>query len=553
MNLSAAVRTVFPIVLVLFVAGTAAVDTAAAAAEKIDSINASPLKEKGTYHVTPAFESLAGVRIIKKGGPYGKEHTRLLKSGEFTFHLATGKLEVKVPVDDTKEIVFVSGKRSLPRAWLFDQKIDPARVTVFLNDRKLEDGKGYSLDAESRRLTISDPGILEEGVRYSIRAGDRSIGNYTPAKGKRGDPERKRDKADRPAGCSISGHVLGSNGEPLSGAEVVIQCGEFGFRSVAVTDRSGAYSFEKLKPGYYSISFTRGGGAADESIEYRSAQLERGQKVTIDFKPLARGGALSGVVLDGQGKPIDRCFVSIRNTAFHRKDQTEHVHRMSWTDEEGFFLFENLPPGSFALTLSKEGVVCMSPGGIAKLEEDTETEVTVKIHPGTIRGKVAFAGRAPAGAGGMITLIATRTGDFGGPQWNCTARGDGSFEIQNLSPGKYELKAYAKGFYCKPQFFKIRKKKKSADVVVRLRKAGTILFKVTDRNGKPVDGLDVSRIVPGKGSSSVVMDKVSAGEFRVFSIEPGRVQFNLSASGLGRVKEEVSVKAGKETVVSVKI
>jgi len=523
--------------------------TGAAMEEKLEHINASPLKEKGAYHVCPVFKSIENVTILKRGGPYGKEHTRELKSGEFSFDAATGKLTVKAPVDNEKEVVLVRGKRSSPAAWFFEKGLDPKDVYIVVNDCELEEGEGYTLDAKTGKLTILDPAFGKRGARYYIRAGGHTIGNCMPTEPEQDDG--KKTWQGKGGGCSISGRVLDGKGEPLDGVAVAIDCSEHGFSATVLTDRRGKYSVESLKPGYYSVALS-GKGVFGTLKEHRSTNLEPGEESTIDFIPRADAAALSGVVLDPEGDPVARCYLSIHNAGHSFKEGVDYVHKTAWTDAEGFFLFENLPAGSFDITLSKQEVLCLSPGGTVRLEAGVETETTIRIHPGIVRGTVAFVGAGPPD-GEQSQLVATRRGDFGGSRWSASAEYNGSFAIQNLPAGKYEVKASAKGFYCVPHHFEIRKGKKPGDIVVRLRAAGSVLFKVTNRKGEPVEGLSISRIVPGKGSSSVRMEKLSAGEFRVFSIEPGSIPFRLSASGVGNVEKKVSVKAGKETVVTVKI
>jgi len=195
-------------------------------------------------------------------------------------------------------------------------------------------------------------------------------------------------------------------------------------------------------------------------------------------------------------------------------------------------------------------MVCSSPCGTFALEKGVEKEVTIKVLSGMVNGTVKVEGGHPAGRS-HISLIATKKGDFGGVSWRTTTMDDNSFILQNLPPGSYDVIAYLRGFYGESVFFKIKKHGKTKDIKVPLFVAGSILFTVRDRNGELVEGGSISKIVPGKGSSSVHMDKVSKGVYRVLSIEPGKIEFSISSSAIGRTEERVNVRVGEETEVEV--
>jgi hypothetical protein len=349
--------------------------------------------------------------------------------------------------------------------------------------------------------------------------------------------------------CAITGAVLDNKGKPVKGAALNINCNEHGFHENMKTGKDGTYGVENLKAGFYSIILKKG---KSWNSRHKMERLEPGQAITLDFAPLTDAGALCGEILDLKGKPIKNCTVRLNNINYYQKARVEMVNDNTETDSTGFFVFDNLPPCQYVVNMYKRGVVQSSPAGSFQIEKGVEKEVTIKIQPGTAKGKVKFQGHRPAGKTN-INLWAVKEGDFGGPQWSTNPEESGAFELMNLSPGSYEVKATSKGYYCKPVIFKVSKKGKVKEFEILLKKAGTILFKVTDRKGNPLAHINVSKVIPGKGSSSVLMDKVKDGHFRVFSIEPGKHEFHVSASGKGNATESVTVKAAEEAVVDVKI
>ena len=115
----------------------------------------------------------------------------------------------------------------------------------------------------------------------------------------------------------------------------------------------------------------------------------------------------------------------------------------------------------------------------------------------------------------------------------------------------------------------------TVESTIKLLKAGTILFKVTDRDGNPSNDLHVHipitggklrikrekgvpkglKPVPGSspfiGGDEVDMEKISKGQFRVYSLTPGEHVFSLDSSAGSKSRLKVAVQSGKETVVAV--
>jgi protocatechuate 3,4-dioxygenase beta subunit len=598
------------------------------AAEAVDHINANPAGEKGVYTVCPVFEKIMEIRVIPRGGPHGK--SRVLKEGDWSFDFETGRLGVKAEIDNEREMVIVQGEYAEPRAWLFE-KIEKGTIEVHLNDRKLEEGKGYEVDYATGKITILDSEINVKGAKYFLRAGGQSIGNYVPDRPTKPRPAATtttatnasptgkpnvysishcpmtadsidvsvarrdetrivkklkkdedyryvEDKAEiillkeieidaekeylfvmgtkkdgdstkkiaKSGTCSVSGRVVDNRGNPVRGAKIKLNCEEHGLNEYLSTDKEGRYSMEGLKAGFYSVMLEKG---KNWNGRHKMQQIESGEDAVIDFVPLTDAASFCGEVLDTRGKPIEKCYVSITNLHYYKEADQVCVQDFAWTDDEGFFAFDNLPPTKFNVTIARDGVVCMSPGGTFEMERGVEKEVTIKVQPGTMNGKLIVEGKASSGFRG-VHLIAREQGEFSGKRWSTNSEGE-QFSFQNLPPGNYYVTAYLKGYFSKPTNFTVKKSGKSKDIEVKLSVAGTVLFKILDRNGEPVNGVTISQVIPGKGTSSVQMDRIASGVYKVFSIEPGRHEFDINSSVVGNTKEKVTVRAGKETEVEV--
>ena len=78
--------------------------------------------------------------------------------------------------------------------------------------------------------------------------------------------------------------------------------------------------------------------------------------------------------------------------------------------------------------------------------------------------------------------------------------------------------------------------------------AGTVLFKLKDKDGHPIDHVVISQEIERKCTRSTYTERSSPGEFRTYSIEPGTHKFILRTAGVGRAEIHVEVKSGEESV-----
>jgi len=142
-------------------------ETAGPDLSKLDHINATKTKEAGVYHVMPVFRDLAQVRVILRGGPYGKEHTRVLTPGaDYVFDAAKGNLRLTVPVDDEKEMVLVYGTRTMPWAWRAGEPL--ASVRVLLGEREGVRGTDFDFDAATGVIRFLRAELCDGKQQYFI-------------------------------------------------------------------------------------------------------------------------------------------------------------------------------------------------------------------------------------------------------------------------------------------------------------------------------------------------------------------------------------------------
>jgi hypothetical protein len=145
-------------------------------------------------------------------------------------------------------------------------------------------------------------------------------------------------------------------GRPVRRATVTATgVGDIRTLQTAQTDDAGAFAFPKLGPGEYTLSANKGGFV--ESI-YGQRQpgsgrlgtpirLTAGQQLKDLNLPLARGGVLTGVVLDEVGDPAFGITVRAYKWVMKSGERTLVETAAGTTDDRGIYRIPALLPGEY--------------------------------------------------------------------------------------------------------------------------------------------------------------------------------------------------------------
>src|SRR5260370_34748841 len=110
---------------------------------------------------------------------------------------------------------------------------------------------------------------------------------------------------------AIHGHVLQSkSGEPVKKALVILRRSQEPGTG-ASTDASGAFRFDDLEPGPYTLSTESTGFVLDPESERSVVNVKPGPDESEVTLMLIRTGAISGRVLDSDGEPISGATVQV--------------------------------------------------------------------------------------------------------------------------------------------------------------------------------------------------------------------------------------------------
>ncbi len=239
------------------------------------------------------------------------------------------------------------------------------------------------------------------------------------------------------AGGGLGGVVYSDAGQPLPGADVVLQAaGDTGFGralaggSSAVTDGAGHFRFDHLTAGRYSLSAS----LRSQTSAPLTVVLADGQSRDDAVLQIAAGATLQGVV---SGIPD-----SWKNGMTVTASGADSWAGSTKTGADGSFQFTGVPPGTVTLR-GTAGDFAGSSRSVTKQVDMPEGQPVVQTElvfdPGfVLSGRVTRAGQPLAN----VTVVANLVGG-GGRQASSRTDDGGSYRMEGLSEGTYNVMAMA--------------------------------------------------------------------------------------------------------------
>ena len=326
-----------------------------------------------------------------------------------------------------------------------------------------------------------------------------------------------------PTGVAVTGRVVDTNDEPLSGVVVLptetpTRGWEGGSSSsdpidddAVRTAKDGTFSL-RLEAGTYDFALRREGFApghvraqriaADEAPPI-VAKLERTVEIT---GRITRGGApLAGVTIH----------------AFFGGESSQSA-------EDGSFTVRGLTPGITNLVLGRKGELLHEQRRITAPARDVLIELPLGI---TVAGRVTD----------KATRSAVREFEVGieRPQGqgstSSTSRqqftsDDGTFTLEHVEPGAMQLVAKAAGYASARLGIDAQEGKDVRDVVLELDPPLRLSGRITAANGSPLSGVSVEW-QPGPGGHSGKQPRATTnanGEYVVEGLDPGEQAFRIA-------------------------
>jgi 5-hydroxyisourate hydrolase-like protein (transthyretin family) len=336
-------------------------------------------------------------------------------------------------------------------------------------------------------------------------------------------------------GGALAGRVLDPQGQPLSGAYVLVGDENVGRRRDAqgrwitgapaqqvLTDDAGRFALANLAPGTATIAvrhttFAPWRGAA-QVVEGETAQLEA---------RLELGATLEGTVRGADGLPAARVFIGVGRYG-------DFASSMTRTDESGAFLLEGLAAGSIEVVAgaqergSAKAVITSRPG--ERVRWDPVLEVT-----GALEGVVVDERGEPI-VGWKVSAV--RHENPGLLLRNTKTDGEGRFVLGNWPIEAEAITARDPVHWIGPAAVTTPAKLGDGPFRMVVRREDRPTARVAASIGGP-DGaklVEVSARLWAEGSNAGVNARYDADSGRVEAgpVKPGRYRLKLESPGLSQ-------------------
>ena len=304
-------------------------------------------------------------------------------------------------------------------------------------------------------------------------------GSQSPA---RDTSAQLKDVPPPPQG-RITGRVVAADtGRPLKRARVYASAAELPEGRGMLTDDTGIFDITELPAGRYTVRVSKAGFVALAYGQRRPLQagtplqLADGQQIKgVDFS-LPRGSVVAGRVFDEDGEPMPGANVRVLRYQYLQGDRRLMPAGTAQTDDKGQYRVWGLMPGDYYVSAIVRGPNFRGRGGAAPLQADDEDALAYAptyfpgapsveeakpvavglgqelldinfnlqlVRTARVSGIVANPGGEPA-TSGNVSLIAENAAARGGQigmRYGGRIDWDGSFEMVNVPPGRYILRA----------------------------------------------------------------------------------------------------------------
>lgn len=325
-----------------------------------------------------------------------------------------------------------------------------------------------------------------------------------------------------PSPGTISGTVTTLvGGNPIVGATVQVQsafnalldaknatssAGVF----TTLTDDNGSYVIEGLAPGSYSVRVE----AVDFQSRTQGAIVESNQNSMVNFALAASPGSIFGTVTDTVGDPIAKALVTL--------DRNGVVIETVVTDPQGYYIMENLEPGSYTIRVEADDFETDVQGAIIEANQPTSANFSLAASPGSVFGSVMDESAQPI-SGAIVSIEAN-----GAVVATTRSDDDGNFVINGLAPGSYTIHAKAEDFQQILLGLNISANEARETNLVLVANPGNISGIVTSAaTGGPIVGAVVALDVSGTLIASAFVDP--SGAYLITGIAPGSYTIKAEA------------------------
>jgi uncharacterized GH25 family protein len=306
-------------------------------------------------------------------------------------------------------------------------------------------------------------------------------------------------------GLALSGLVLGADGAPLDGAQVLLggaSQDEFEGDTQTTQTVSGRFRFEALLPTEHATLGVSAAGHALFVLEGVVVDEPDAPPLELRLEPER---PIAGRVVDEHDEPVPGAEVTVRGDRRVAPAGRSSLAwedwfwpRVSWTqtDAEGRFRLERLYDGLFELAVEDprhEGL-----RHTESLRSGTE-DVLVRLDPDALRGAVLTGRVSDALSGAPLDdfLLWLEPLDPGRRvagthiPFQRFEHAQGAFRLEGIEPGRWRPTADSEG-YARTSGPELELREGEQSVELAIRPARTLRLRVIDQDGAPVRGVFVS-------------------------------------------------------------
>jgi murein DD-endopeptidase MepM/ murein hydrolase activator NlpD len=263
---------------------------------------------------------------------------------------------------------------------------------------------------------------------------------------------------------AVAGWVIDSQGDPMVGVAIHrLKADRSPAALLGVTDAEGAYRLSKPPADGEELLMR---GDAVFASTFRHGGQEKGMRVMG-----IRRVSLSARVVY-QGAPVARAQVELH-------DGSGPTGRILETDSEGLVRFEELVPGAYEVWARGQGLASR----VVREARLSPTSAPLSLElesAGSGFGKIVDA--QGQGLAASIRLLPA-SGDYAARQLQTSE--DGSFAVEALLPGRWQVEVQAVGYVRASDFF-VEASAAPLDFKVEMQRGGIARGTVVDENGRPV-------------------------------------------------------------------
>ena len=368
--------------------------------------------------------------------------------------------------------------------------------------------------------------------------------------------------------ATIIGHAKSDIGEPLSGVDVEVDDVNNGFVGATTTAADGSYSMGNLLPGTYTVHFEPVEGnhlgqfyeAQTDAKKAKKLKLASGQTRQGIDATLASGAVLSGTVTNSSGG------VGVEKVEVYATS-SEGETRTAITTGGGSYAIEGLRQGTYTIRFeplsgnyldqfyneaaSADGAEAVTVPAGGNVER-----INAKLTSGGIVGGHVMAQDTHEPLVGVQVRISSS--EASGQTAIATTGEDGSYAVEGLAPGTYDVHFEPNGSAYLGQFYNGKGDNEEPDLVTvgegasveeidaSLVPAATVRGSVTDAaTEEPVVGVDVD-VASDEGGSGGTTTTDENGTYTVTGLAPGTYTVHFKASTGNYAPQYYNAKSGEE-------